>query len=250
MSGSAPRTRTTGAIVRAALDEAIARAEEGGHPVTVLDAGCGRVSALKPYRARIARFVGVDIHAPEPGSLPHLDAFATVDVCRDTTAFDPGTFDVVLSSFTVEHFADPRGAFANLRGWLRPGGELVLTTVNRRHPFVAAYLAMPAAIRDRLQPLVKASRADAHALVGACNTPDDLRSALTAAGFEAVRLQTVGHLETAWGRRAWTRWLGRAGDRLVEERPSRRSTIVATATAPGGPSALGPRDGTPAPGAA
>ena len=42
-------------------------------------------------------------------------------------------------------------ALANLARWLRPGGSLVLTTVNRRHPFVAAYLGLPDPLRRRIQ---------------------------------------------------------------------------------------------------
>jgi SAM-dependent methyltransferase len=220
-------------LVAAALDDAIAAAEERGDgPVTALDAGCGRVSALKAFRPRIGRLVGADIHPPADGSLPHLDAFATVDLCGDGGAFPDASFDVVLSSFTVEHFADPAAAMRNMRRWLRPGGRLVITTVNRRHPFVAAYLVVPPAIRDRLQRLVKASTADAHPLVGACNTPAAIDDALAVAGFGPVRIATVGHLETAWGRRPWSRALGRLGDRLTARIPSRRSTILAVATAP------------------
>jgi SAM-dependent methyltransferase len=217
-------------FVGAFLDEAIGSAEGRGGQVVALDAGCGRASALRPFRARLARLVGVDIHAPAPGVLPYLDDFALVDLCRDDAAFAPETFDVVLSSFTVEHFADPPAAFANMRRWLRPGGALVVTTVNRRHPFVAAYLGLPGPFRDRVQPLVKATPADAHPLVGACNTPAELDDALTAAGFDRVRLTTVGHLEAAWTRRPWTRLLGRLGDRLTDDIPTRRSTILAVGT--------------------
>jgi len=226
-------------LVRAALDEAVGWAEavhgaQGATPpaVVVLDAGCGRSSALARHRARIGRFVGVDIHAPAPGALPYLDEFATVDLCASAGAFPPATFDVVLSSFTVEHFADPQAAFVNLARWLRPGGWLVLTTVNRRHPFVAAYLALPAAARHRMQPVVKASAADAHPLVGACNDPAALRDALRAAGLEDVRVATVGHLARAWGRRLPTFALGLAGDLLARGVPSHRSTLVVTARAP------------------
>jgi SAM-dependent methyltransferase len=221
-------------LVADALDDAIAAAEaRGDGSVAALDAGCGRVSALKAFRPRIGRLVGADIHPPAGGSLPHLDAFATVDLCADPGAFPSASFDVVLSSFTVEHFADPGAALRNMRGWLRPGGRLVITTVNRRHPFVAAYLVVPAAIRDRLQRLVKASAADAHPLVGACNTPAAIDDALVAAGFGQIRISTVVHLESAWGRRRWSRTLGRFGDRLTAGIPSRRSTILAVATAPG-----------------
>ena len=39
----------------------------------------------------------------------------------------PGTFDVILSSFTVEHFADPAGVLAEMRAALAPGGRLLVT---------------------------------------------------------------------------------------------------------------------------
>lgn len=223
---------TTGALVRSAIEAALAVAESTDRDIAVLDAGCGRVSALVPFRGRIARFVGADVHPPAPGSLPHLDAFVAADLCTDASAFEPASFDLELSSFTVEHFADPPAAIANLRRWLRPQGRLILVTVNRRHPFVAAYLRLPVALRARLQPLVKATAADAHPLVGACNTPTALREALADAGFTDVRLSTVGHLASAWGRRRWTALLGGLGDRMTARRPSRRSTIVVVATAP------------------
>ncbi len=224
------------AELRIALEAALARAEAAaatrGDGVAVLDAGCGRRSALVRFRPRIIRFVGVDIHEPAPGTLPHLDEFATVDVCRDGQAFAPATFDIALSSFTVEHFADPAAAFANLRCWLRPGGTLVLTTVNRRHPFVAAYLEVPGALRHPLQRVVKASRADAHPLVGACNDERAIRAALARAGFEGVTVQALGHLARAWGRTWATFALGFAGDLLVRGRPGRRSTLLVTARVP------------------
>jgi SAM-dependent methyltransferase len=223
---------STGELVRAALDRAMDAAEADGEPIAVLDAGCGRASALRPYRDRIARFVGADIHRPAAGSLPYLDEFATVDLCADREAFPSSTFHLILSSFTVEHFADPAAAFRHFRSWLRPGGRLVITTVNRRHPFVRAYLSTPEGIRRQLQRLVKASEADAHPLVGACNDPTAIGAALRDVGFADVRIQMTGHLARAWGRRWPTYALGLAGDLLSRGLPSRRSTIVAEAVAP------------------
>ena len=146
--------------------------------------------------------------------------------------FPAGTFDLVLSSFTLEHFADPPAALANLRRWLRPGGSLVATTVNRRHPFVAAYLGLPDRPRHAIQPLVKATAADAHPLVGACNDPATVRAMLVEAGFVDIRLTTVGHLARAWGRHWPTFAVGLAGDLLTSGAPSRRSTIVVVARVP------------------
>ena len=230
-------TPTTAELVRARLDEAFATLEPalratGREGLDALDAGCGRVSALARYRGRIARFVGADLHEPPPGALPHLDAFVAVDLCGDPQAFGPASFDVALSSFTAEHFGDPAAAFRNLRGWLRPGGRLVLTTVNRRHPFVAAYLGLPDAVRRPLQRLVKATAADAHPLVGVCNDPAAIRRALEQAGFVDIRIATVPHLARAWGRRLPAFALGLVGDLLAQPFASRRSTIVADAVAP------------------
>jgi SAM-dependent methyltransferase len=203
-----------------------------GPAIDALDAGCGRRSALTRYRGRIRRFVGIDVHEPRPGSLPHLDSFALVDVCGDPGAIEPGSYDVVLSSFTVEHFASPARAFANIRRWLRPGGRLVITTVNRRHPFVALYLGLPGWLQRPLQRQLKASAADAHPLVGSCNDPAKIQKELEAAGFTDVRLATVPNLSRAWGRHLPFYVLGLLGDLLTQPFAGRRSTIVADGRVP------------------
>lgn len=222
---------SVGSLVHEALDRAVVAAEaRSPGAVAALDAGCGRVSALRSFRSRIARLVGADVHQPA-APLPHLDEFVIVDLCRSADGFADASFDVVLSSFTLEHFEDPAAAMTHLRQWMRPGGTLVVTTVNRRHPFVAAYLGLPDGPRRRLQPLVKATAGDAHPLVGACNDPAAVHAALADAGFKEIRLTTVGHLARAWGRRWPTFLLGLAGDLLTTAMPSRRSTIVAVARA-------------------
>jgi SAM-dependent methyltransferase len=220
---------TLPARLHAVLDAALAEAaRHAPGRLVVLDAGCGRKSPLVPFRGRIGRLVGVDMHVPDR-PLPYLDDFAAVDVCGDGGAFDEASFDLVLSNFTMEHLADPPTALANMHRWLRPGGVLVVTTVNRRHPFVAAYLGLPDGLRRRVQPLVKASAADAHPLVGRCNDPAAIRAALTTAGFEGIELETLGNLGRAWARRRSSFALGLVGDLLARATPSRRSTILAVA---------------------
>lgn len=223
---------SVGDIVRAELDAAFEAAGMTGRGIAVLDAGCGRASALRSYRSRIARFVGADLQAPVPGTLLHLDEFAEIDLCVDADAFPADSFDVILSSFTIEHFADPAAAIHHMSGWLRPGGRLVITTVNVGHPFVRAYTRLPSALRGRLQRIIKESLADAHPIVAACNTATDLRAAMTRAGLTDIRIVMAGHLARAWARR-WPTWLlGVAGDLVAQKIPSRRSTIVASAAAP------------------
>lgn len=219
------------ATIGPAVDAASARSPGD---VTVLDAGCGRTSPLIGFRDRIDRFVGVDIHAPAT-PLPYLDEFATVDLCAAGASFPDASFELVLSNFTLEHFADPAAALANLYRWLRPGGTLVITTVNRRHPFVNAYLSFPDGARRRVQPLIKETAADAHPLVGSCNDPEAVAAALARAGFEGIELETVGNLARAWGRHWPTFAVGLAGDLIAQGSPSRRSTILASAVKPSEP---------------
>jgi hypothetical protein len=69
--------------------------------------------------------------------------------------------------------------------------------------------------------------------VGACNDPAALRAALAQAGYDAIRVATIGHLARAWGRRRPTFALGLVGDLLAREIPSRRSTLVVTARVAG-----------------
>jgi SAM-dependent methyltransferase len=216
-------------VIRIGLKDARGRPPTG---IIVLDAGCGRKSPLVRFRPEITRLVGVDVHTPEP-PLPWLDAFAVVDLCEHGAPSPEGhAFDLILSNFTLEHFADPQAALDNFSAWLTPGGTLVVTTVNRRHPFVAAYLGIPDLLRRRLQPLLKESAADAHALVGACNDPTAVAAALRRAGLQKVRVETVPNLARAWGRRRWSFAAGLVGDLLTQSLPSRRSTILAVARRP------------------
>ena len=91
----------------------------------------------------------------------------------------------------------------------------------------------PAEVRGRLQPVVKMSAADAHPVVGACNTPR-LHPGWTRRGrsYEDIRIVTTDHLARAWGRTLPTWALGLIGDVAAHSMPARRSTIVAQARRP------------------
>jgi len=209
------------------LERAVAEAPRGSSgDLVTLDAGCGRRSPLAPFRPRIDRFVGADIHAPDPPP-GYLDEFVSVDLCGPGSAFEEAAFGLIMSNFTMEHFQDPSAALANFARWLRPGGVLVVTTVNRRHPFVWTYLNLPPPMRRTLQRSIKASDADAHALVGACNDPGAITGAMTTSGFERIEIETVGHLARAWARRWPAFALGVAGDVAANRFEGRRSTIIA-----------------------
>ena len=79
---------------------------------------------------------------------------------------------------------------------------------------------------------MKRNTADAHPLVGACNTPQQLRHTLELAGYRDVEIRTTNHLASAWSRHMPTHYLGLLGDWLASPFPSRRSTITARARKP------------------
>lgn len=229
--GGAPESppRSLGTLLRRRLEAALAAAEASARrPLVALDAGCGQRTVFRGVRSRIGHLIGVDIHRPAAPD-PDVDEFVVADLCAGPLPVAEGSVDVAASVFTLEHFADPPAALRTIARTLAPGGHLVLVTVNRRHPFVAAYFRLPDQLRGRLQRLIKGGVADAHPLVGACNDPAAIRSALHAAGLVVVSLDTVGHLATAWARRRAFRVLGRIGDGLAASLPSRRSTIVVVA---------------------
>ena len=110
------------------LVEAVS-AESGGR---VLDVGCGTGSTLLAVARRLGakgRCLGIDISEP-------MIAAARARAEREGTpasflranaqlhAFEPASFDLILSRFGVMFFDDSVRAFANLRRAARPAAEL------------------------------------------------------------------------------------------------------------------------------
>jgi SAM-dependent methyltransferase len=82
-----------------------------GPGTTEADAVAAEEASLATLRERARQIAG----RPE-GSV----TFVEDDI--NTSALDPGTFDLIVSFEVLEHVADPRGAFAAMARLLRPGG--------------------------------------------------------------------------------------------------------------------------------
>ncbi|MEV0634713.1 class I SAM-dependent methyltransferase [Streptomyces sp. NPDC050619] len=104
-------------------------AERGGQ---VLDVGCGTGGTTVAAARRLGaegRCVGIDISAPMIAAArarAEREGVRAHFICADAQdhAFEPATFDAIISRFGVMFFSDFAGAFANLRRAARGGAEL------------------------------------------------------------------------------------------------------------------------------
>ncbi|MFE7355305.1 class I SAM-dependent methyltransferase [Streptomyces sp. NPDC057543] len=98
----------------------------------VLDIGCGagRTTRLAAPQALNGRVVGLDLSAPmlerarESAQRENVGNVSFEQGDAQVHAFEPSSFDVVISRYGVMFFADPVAAFTNIGQALRPGGRM------------------------------------------------------------------------------------------------------------------------------
>ncbi|QQR69765.1 MAG: bifunctional 2-polyprenyl-6-hydroxyphenol methylase/3-demethylubiquinol 3-O-methyltransferase UbiG [Alphaproteobacteria bacterium] len=131
------RLRCIGDIAAKALD--IPSDPASRHPlrgVTVLDIGCGGGLLCEPLARQGAAVTGLDaspkaIQVARRHAKDHGLEIAYHAASLDTASLRPGSFDLVLGMEIIEHTADA-GTFVQAAAKaVRPGGALILSTLNR-----------------------------------------------------------------------------------------------------------------------
>ena len=123
----------------------------------VIDVGCGCGATTFAFANKVGsrgHVLGVDISAPmlalarklAPADAPLEFALADATV----QAFQPASFDLLVSRFGVMFFAEPAVSFANMRKALRPGGRVAFACWRTPRdnpwmmmPLMAAYKHVP-----------------------------------------------------------------------------------------------------------
>jgi len=101
----------------------------------VLEIGCrhGRTLAL------MREATGIEAYGIEPGLSEAKKAQEAGISCFAGTieAYDPGElrFDQIQSFHVLEHLHDPLSALIRMRGWLKPGGRMVIEVPNVYQPY-------------------------------------------------------------------------------------------------------------------
>jgi SAM-dependent methyltransferase len=144
-----------------------------------------------------ASWVGVDLSTEVAGQARSLIGSRSVVADIRSLPFASGTFDGVLSTSTLDHFATTASidrSLRELRRVLRPDGRLVLTLDNPRNPLIRLRNAMPPewARRTGLAPFA----------VGCTLDEADGRAALRSAGFEVDATAHLLHAPHVVGTRA------------------------------------------------
>lgn len=102
----------------------------------VLDVGCGGGLLCEPLARQGAAVTGIDL-VPAHLEVARRHAQAAKlelsyrEVAAEQLAIEGASFDLVCAMEVVEHVADVPGFLASCAGLVRPGGALVLATLNR-----------------------------------------------------------------------------------------------------------------------
>lgn len=165
----------------------------------IADVGCGGGLLSEALAVRGAQVVGIDLSSEliEVARLHLFESNLSVDyrVCsaEDLARSEPASRDGVCCLELLEHVPDPAALVQALADLLKPGGALVLSTLNRT-PQAFAGAIVGAEYLLRLLP-----RGTHH--YARFIRPSELAGMLRAAGLELVELAGLGYEPLT--RRAW-----------------------------------------------
>jgi len=171
--------------------EWIERMAEGLDGKRVVDIGCGGGILTEAIAARGGETLGIDLGDKALGvaRLHKLESGTTADyrlVSAEALAAEmPGSFDVVTCMEMLEHVPDPAAIVAACASLVRPGGIVVVSTINRN---LKSYALAVVAAEYLLRLLPKGTHDYAKFL-----TPAEIATSARRAGLESKAITGVAY---------------------------------------------------------
>lgn len=159
--------------------------------MNVLDVGCGS-GAIAPFPWNEhpgVRLTGLD---PDPAAAanPYVEEFLQLKSDADWPVRSD-LFDLVLSRYVLEHVADVASFLREVYRTLKPGGEFLFLTPNRRHPAMLASDLLPHSVKQSVLGHTRGvEEHDIFPTAYAMNTPKQIATGLGAAGLTLEFLET------------------------------------------------------------
>lgn len=155
---------------------------------TILDVGCGGGILTEGLCLRGAKVTGLDV---EPDAIAAATAHAlenkmAIDyVCQPIEDYEGGPFDVITCMEMLEHVQEPQLVIEHCARLLKPGGYLVLSTINRT---LQAYASVILAAEYILRLLPRQTH-DFDKFI----KPSELAAIVRATGFDTVGMTGMSY---------------------------------------------------------
>jgi ubiquinone/menaquinone biosynthesis C-methylase UbiE len=165
--------------------------EAHGPHIQVLDAGCGAGGVLERLSGQVSLAVGLD--CDRASLLRHRDPRLCLAAgTLEQLPFPDAVFDLVISSWVLEHLPRPSLVFAEIARVLKPRGHFVFLTPNARNLITRLNRAIP---RLAQAPLVRhlygREHGDTFPVQYRANTLEQISALARAAGLEPLHLEPI-----------------------------------------------------------
>jgi SAM-dependent methyltransferase len=156
----------------------------------ILDVGCGRGGVVEQLRPHVGQFVAIDLDfvSLREHRLPALRRACSPS---ERLPFPDGIFDIVCSSWVLEHLEHPDIAFAEVARVLAPGGVFIFVTPNRLHPLLTLNRFVGWTQGRLVDRLYGRDQADTFPAFYRANAARTIETLLREAGLEHTAVQMV-----------------------------------------------------------